>query len=290
MRPHCALLVLLVLPCLPAAAHAAESSVTFHLGPDYVEAIDSTAADQTVPTRLPLGGPLHDLVFLEDRLYVARGRLGVTVIDVTNPRAPVELLSFGSGPAAVKLAVRGLSLVVTHAEGSATAYDISRLDVPRRLSAHLSWSLAPSPRQTPHDDPRESAQSLITAGRVVLIVGAVLGAFSGLFFYAADAAGRAAHDKTLAQQQYCREHNQHFCFAGLGELLAGLPESIAAYTFLGLGATQLAIGIPLLGVGEYRRRRLELRPGLAPLLPPPGAAQGTGGLAASSGLRLAVTF
>ncbi len=289
MQTLCAVFILLVLPSFPAAAHAAERAVTFHLGPDYVEAVDSTASSQTAPARLSLSGPLHDLVFIEDRLYVARGRMGVTVIDVADPQSPVELLHFGSGPEAVKLAVRGMSLVVTHADGSAAAYDISRLDVPRRLSAHLSWPLSPPPRKSPHDHPEQSAHSLIATGRVVLIVGAVLTAFSGLFFYAADAAVRAAHDKTLMQQQYCREHNQHFCFAGLGEILAGFSESIAAYTFLGLGVTQLAIGIPILGVGEYRRRRLELRPGLLPLVSPPSASQGAGPVT-SSGLRLAVTF
>ena len=97
---------------------------------------------------VPLAGRLHDLVSRDDRLYVARGRLGSTVIDVSESTLQVEQFSFGGGPEAVKLGGRGLSLAVTHADGSSTAYDLSQLDAPRRLPAQLSLPGHRSSHQT----------------------------------------------------------------------------------------------------------------------------------------------
>lgn len=135
----------------------------------------------------------------------------------------------------------------------------------------------------------ESAKRLRVAGGVLMLGGVVLGALSGLFFYQADAAVRAAHARTSAELMECKAKGTSLCVAGLGESFAGIVETLGAYTSLGIGVAHVVAGFTLVVVGERRAtRRLELRPGLAPLRLPASASQGSG--VAPSGLRLVLAF
>lgn len=86
--------------------------------------------DGKVRRRLEIPGKIYDLLYFNRTLWVARGALGVTAYDVTDPTNPRELTTFGKGRAAVRLASHQRSLLVIVADYVTTTYDISNLDEP----------------------------------------------------------------------------------------------------------------------------------------------------------------
>lgn len=291
-------LILIVQSSLAAGSAAAAPRVTFRLGPDYIESVaapEAGAADareELLLSRFPLAGPLHDLLAREDRLYVARGRAGITVLDVADPSAPVELFSFGSGPEAAKLTSRGLALIVHHTDGSSVGYDLSQPDAPRLLSSDLLGPLTPTPPGERRITTPEMARRLRFAGGFMLLGGALIGALSGPLFYDADQQVRAAQAKSQADLAACRASGMLFCFGdfGLGTAFAGLPDTLAAYLFVGLGTAHALSGIIVYILSESRQpRHRERPPKLAPLLAPPSETRGAG-QSTTSGLHLGIEF
>src|SRR5262245_22021701 len=106
---------------LPAIARADATPNAASLRVRAVEgAIEIVRADELpgeVVGRLALPGPIHDVVRVGNVVYIARGRIGVTSVDVSQPRAPREIATFGGGERpVVRLALAGDTLLVIVAE------------------------------------------------------------------------------------------------------------------------------------------------------------------------------
>ncbi|MFO0578327.1 MAG: hypothetical protein U1A78_30345 [Polyangia bacterium] len=86
--------------------------------------------DGKVRRRLEVPGKIYDLLYFNRTLWVARGALGVTPYDVTDPTNPRELNTFAKGRVAVRLASHQKSLLVIVADYVTTTYDIANLDEP----------------------------------------------------------------------------------------------------------------------------------------------------------------
>lgn len=292
------LLLLVMQSSSVTASEAAAPRVTFRLGPDYIESVAAAEAgaaearEETLLGRLPLAGPLHDLLVREDRLYVARGQAGITVLDISDPSAPVELFSFGSGPEAAKLTSRGLALVVHHRDGSSIGYDLSQRDAPRPLSSSLSGPLTPTPPGERRVAKPEMARRLRFAGGFMLLGGALIGTLSAPLLYDADVQVRAAEAKSQQEIAACRASGTKFCFGdfGLGAVFAGLPDTLAAYLFLGVGTAHALSGLIVYILSESRQPRpRERTPKFAPPLVLPSDTQGSG-QTTTSGLHVGIEF
>lgn len=119
----------LALSASTAWAGEPQARVRFRPGPEGqpgVQVLQQRDGREEVVAIVPLPrGPVYDTLRIGDTLYVARGPLGVTSIDVSDLRAPKVLSTFGAGPTAVRLSASGSLLLVVVAEYSAVAYDVS---------------------------------------------------------------------------------------------------------------------------------------------------------------------
>ena len=255
---------------LPLFARAGEEqALAFFLGATGVETRDvSAGANERVVAVLPLPGPLFDLRFYDNRVYVARGHSGITVIDVRDALHPVELFTFGSDGAAMRLQMEGVALVAENEHGFKVAYDLSQRDNPRRLPLELPAQPL-SALGWPHvaSDRERSAYGKVIAGAILLGTGIFFGLLSGVLF---DASRRAAN---AAEQRH-----EYFS-------LDGLPEAVFGSGFLGVAIIHTVVGIPLIAVGKYQlRREIRLHPNIVSA---PGSAMTPQGilLGANLGMR-----
>lgn len=198
------------------------------------------------------------------------------------------LVALPARPAVAGAVEHSASLIANHADGSSAVDDLSQQDAPRQLPVELA--LPPSP-PTPSESRiarGEATRRMRIASGVLVLGGALLGALSGLLFYQADMALRAAHKRSEAEQAACRTSGAFICLTGFSEIFAGFPETIGAYAALGVGVAHVASGITLFAISERRRSR-ELPTRNFQLTSTPGSSQ-ISRQAASSILQLALEF
>lgn len=248
---------------------------------------DSAPEAERVLAVLPLPAPLYDLLFLDNRLYVARGPAGITVIDVTDHLRPVELFSFGSGHVPIGLSRQGLALVATDAQGRKVAYDLSLRDTPRLLPP-------PQPPAPPGEHaalirvgstepPADVGRRLTAAGSTLLASSLLSLAIGALLFAAGDQAVAQDRQRQQEREAACKQRGEPYC--GLGFIsFAGLVEDLAGYAAMSHAVLRAAVGLPLLAVGQHKLgRSLAMKP-VVTLTPGPSAA--APGLLVGAGLGL----
>lgn len=274
---------------IQAETHANEQRVSFALGDAGILVVDDGApAAERVLATLPLAAPLFDLLFIDNRLYVARGPAGITVIDVSDHMRPVELFSFGSNHAPIKLSRQGSSLVAVDDRGNKVAYDLSRRDTPR-LVPPPQPPAPPGERAAfasfhPADDPpRDVAVRFIAAGSSLLASSLIVAAVGALLFAASDQAIAQDRQRQQERQAACKQRMESVC-GWFYFSLAGLPELAAGYIVVGHAVLRSAVSIPILAVGLHKlRRSATVRPVVAFL---PGAPATTPGVLVGANLGL----
>lgn len=280
-----ALSFLVVLGLSPTEAAAGTAQVVaFRIGTSGVDVIDvSGAADSRIVT-LPLDGRIYDTLYHDERLYVARGATGITVVDVSSVEQPRVLFTVGTGRPAVKLSERGSWMVVTHAEGPSTTYDLSQRGTPQLVAVEPPSppSLLAKPSLPAAEVPLDDFRSLEKAGAVVLVIGGALTLIGGGLLYGSMSMGQAesAQQSPLAcklKDSSCPQWN----LSGLAGVVYAIPGSL----FLTMGGAGLITGTTLVVVGRNRRARgVELR--AAPLR----ASSLGGAMPATLGTSLVASF
>lgn len=288
MRPLILLaaLAFLTFSSSQAAASSPDQAISFRVGQGGIDVVDVTYPDEQVLFTMPLAGQLHDLLYLDDRLFVARGQLGITVFDVTDSEHPKELFTFdGGGRAPVKLTRQKSLLMVACADGPPATYDLSQRDEPRLLADPSPplrpLALLPSPPALPlspapgQPSPSHSASAdsdarrLVAMGAVVLVVSTILIVAGGVTVYQSGQAAQAAEARHARMVQECPPKSSLACafqldFSGLGPALTAL----AGYGLVTVGSLSAIPGLTLVAVGAHRLRPpLKLRP--APLTASP---------------------
>jgi hypothetical protein len=248
---------------------------------------DSAPEAEQVLAVLPLPAPLYDLLFLDNRLYVARGPAGITVIDVTDHLRPVALFSFGSGHVPIGLGRQGLALVATDAQGRKVAYDLSLRDTPRLLPPPQP----PAPpgehaalvRWGPIEPPADVGRRLTAAGSTLLASSLLSLAIGALLFAAGDQAVAQDRQHQQEREAACKKRGEPYC--GLGFIsFPGLVEYLAGYTAMSHAVLRAAVGLPLLAVGLHKlRRSLDIKPIVALS---PGTSANPSGIVVGAGIGL----
>lgn len=288
MRPLVLLAALAVLTFLSSQATASspDQAISFRVGQGGIDVVDVTYPDEQVLFTMPLAGQLHDVLYLDDRLFVARGPLGITVLDVADSEHPKELFTFdGGGRAPVKLTRQKSLLMVAYADGPPATYDLSQRDEPR-LIADLSPSLrplallppppalplspAPSQPSPSHSSSAGSdARRLVAIGAVILVASTMLIVAGGVTVYQSGQDAKAAEARHARMVQDCQPKGSLACafqfdFSGLGPALT----TLAGYGLVTVGSLSAIPGLTLVAVGSHRLRPpIKLRP--APLTASP---------------------
>ncbi len=110
---------------LARPAFAEDAPIAVRAAVDGIEVLRGAPGSESVVGRLALPGPIHDLARTGSVVYVARGRMGVTTVDLTRPEAPREINTFGGGERPViRLALAGDTLLVIVADFATRAYDV----------------------------------------------------------------------------------------------------------------------------------------------------------------------
>lgn len=280
-----AVLLLFTLIGFPSPVVAAgPQAVAFRIGANGIEVIDISGSSESKIAQLPLAGPIHDTLYQDDRLYVARGAAGVTIVDVTFVEQPKILGTFGQGALhqVVKLDARDTRLLVTYADGAQLVYDLTDRDAPQPLSAvalqsfpltEQAASLPPAARTQVNDGVR-----MIGGGLGLLFGGLIFVLGGGAAIHAGETAVQNAHADAQRREMMCKQEKQFFClnldFSGL----AGLGHGILGSVLIAVGASALIAGSALTVVG-VRRRNVALTPAPLRAVSPGGAPAIGAGLA-----------
>ena len=138
-----------------------------------VEIVAGQGRGEVVIGAVRAPGAVYGMVRDGERLWVARGVVGVTLFDLRDLNAPREVFTFAEGTNAVAVAVEGGWLRILYADGSAVSIDPRRLPIPGGLPrspmdlAKPEVALSTSPR-TPQQESSRLRVTRIHAGEVRL--------------------------------------------------------------------------------------------------------------------------
>jgi len=272
-----ALCALLLHPraALPDETTPPPTALVYRAAATGIEAVDISGGQERPVATLPLPGPIHSVHAAGDWLYVARGTLGITLVDVRDAEHPVEGLSFGGGPNAIRAETRGWAVLVYYSDAPPVAF--ARESVESRSRAGGESQTAPRPLMgsaafSDEQGPPDAAQTETLARqrdqeadpqRVLLAVGATL-ALSGVLLSGLGLWQLHEGDNARLQDQIARQMRHRMCKSSitdwcldlsLGNLFAGLDHDIAGTSLLAAGAPRLLAAVPMLLVGGVRLHR-----------------------------------